>query len=312
MTFIFFKSPRGALGKGPPWIKISKQYIIMIVHKTIIFNNHNIDAIVDTHMNIWFNAKEIAESLDYSRPKKVIMENIQLFEKKQLKQLTKNTYGRQPHSIYINESGLYSLILKSRKPSAKKFKKWITSEVIPSLRQNGYYEMKQKNKSILSELNKKINALKKSNETLQCDLKKEKYPNGAVVYAIEYVGNDTKQYRIGMSTDFNKRKKQYNTHLPNNAKVVILKKTNHACKFEYCLKSQLYDFRIKNRKDFYKCSLKQLKKAFTNCELSISSNTVQKGGERILEDLQHKTTQYRDSIKKLRVNFNKFNLLEAS
>ena len=73
----------------------------MIVHKTIVFNNHNIDAIVDTHMNIWFNAKEIAESLDYSRPKKVIMENIQLFEKKQLKQLTKNTYGKQPHSIYM-------------------------------------------------------------------------------------------------------------------------------------------------------------------------------------------------------------------
>ena len=172
--------------------------------------------------------------------------------------------------------------------------------------------MKQKNKSILSELNKKLNALEKSNETLQCDLKKEKYPKGAVVYAVEYIVNETKQYRIGMSTDFNKKKKQYNTHLPNNAKVVILKKTNHACKFEYCLKSQLYDFRIKNRKDFYKCSLKQLKKAFTNCELSISSNTVQKGGERILKDLQHKTTQYRDSIKKIRVNFNKFNFLEAS
>ena len=277
----------------------------MMVHKTIVFNNHNIDAIVDTHMNIWFNAKDIAESLDYSRPKKVIMENIQLFEKKQLKQLTIDTNGKQPHSIYINESGLYSLILTSRKPYAKTFKKWITSEVIPSLRQNGYNEMKQKNKSILSDLNGKIKALKKSNETLQCDLKKEKYPKGAVVYAIEYVVDDTKQYRIGMSTDFNKRKKQYNTHLPNNAKVVILKKTKHACKFEYCLKSQLYDFRIKNRKDFYKCSLKELKKAFSNCEISISSKTVQSGGEHILEDLLHKKIQNSENLKKIRVNFNR-------
>ena len=283
----------------------------MIVHKTIVFNIHNIDTILDTHMNIWFNAKEIAESLGYSRPKKVIMENIQSFEKKQLKQLTNDTSGRQPHSIYINESGLYSLILNSRKPSAKKFKKWITSEVIPIIRKNGYYEIKQKNKSLLTDLNKKINALKKSNETLQCDLKKEKYPNGAVVYAIEYIVNDTKQYRIGMSTDFNKRKKQYNTHLPNNAKVAVLKKTQHACKFEYCLKSQLYDFRIKNRKDFYKCTLKQLKTAFANCESSCgdegeSSNDVQTGGEHILEDLQYQKIQYHEALEKIKLNFSRF------
>lgn len=286
----------------------------MIIHRTIVFNNRNIDTIIDTHMNIWFNAKEIAESLDYSRPKKVIMENIESFEKKQLKHLTNETNGKQPHSIYINESGLYNLILNSRKPLAKKFKKWITSEVIPSLRKNGYYEMKQKNISILSVLNKKIKALKKSNETLQCDLKKEKYPKGAVVYAIEYIDKDIKKYRIGISTDFNKRKKQYNTHLPNNAKVVILKKTNHACKFEYCLKSQLYDFRVKNRKDFYQCSLKQLKKAFLFCESSCndiqSFNNVQKGGELLIEELIHKKRQCEDNVKKLKVKYFQVTLLD--
>ena len=51
----------------------------MMVHKTIVFNNHNIDAIVDTRMNIWFNAKDIAESLDYSRPKKVIIVGLPAF-----------------------------------------------------------------------------------------------------------------------------------------------------------------------------------------------------------------------------------------
>jgi prophage antirepressor-like protein len=49
--------------------------------------------------------------------------------------------GRAP--LIINESGLYSLILKSRKPEAKRFKKWVTSEVLPSIRKDGMYMTKQ-------------------------------------------------------------------------------------------------------------------------------------------------------------------------
>lgn len=292
----------------------------MFYSQKISFENKDVHTIIDDSMIIWFHANQIAESIGYVRTKKVIMEKVSKYEKKQLSKLLSKSERSllhqyiHPQTVYLNESGLYTLLLTSRKSSAKKFKKWLTTEVIPSLRQNGYYEMKQKNKTILSDLNKKISALKKSNETLQCDLKKEKYPKGAVVYAIEYIVKDIKQYRIGMSTDFNKRKKQYNTHLPNNAKVVILKKTNHACKFEYCLKSQLYDFRVKNRKDFYQCTLKQLKKAFLFCESSCndvkSFNNVQKGGELLIEELLNKKTQYQDNVKRLKVQYIQTTLLD--
>ena len=288
----------------------------MFYSQIIHFENSDVHTIIDDNMIIWFNANQIAESLGYVRTKKVIMDKVSKYEKKQLNKIllkgNRSLLSKyiHPQTVYLNESGLYTLLLTSRKPSAKKFKKWVTSDVIPSIRKTGYYEMTEKSKTVLSDLNKKISVLKKSNETLQCDLKKEKYPKGAVVYAIEYVVKDTKQYRIGMSTDFNKRKKQYNTHLPNNAKVVILKKTSHACKFEYCLKSQLYDFRLKNRKDFYKCTLKQLKKAFMFCESSCGeaelSNTVQTGGEHIIKDLIQQKIQYYEALKKLKVNYNRF------
>jgi prophage antirepressor-like protein len=55
--------------------------------------------------------------------------------------LTRKTYssGQNRNMLFVNESGLYSLILKSRKPQAKQFKKWITAEVLPSIRKHGAY-----------------------------------------------------------------------------------------------------------------------------------------------------------------------------
>jgi prophage antirepressor-like protein len=52
---------------------------------------------------------------------------------------TVNTPGGVQEMVVVNESGLYALIFKSRKPEAKKFKKWVTSEVLPAIRKNGFY-----------------------------------------------------------------------------------------------------------------------------------------------------------------------------
>lgn len=58
-----------------------------------------------------------------------------------------DSMGRKQYPLYINESGLYALIINSNLPSAKKFKHWVTSEVIPSLRKNGGYIVGQENMS---------------------------------------------------------------------------------------------------------------------------------------------------------------------
>jgi len=93
----------------------------------------------------WFNGKDIATILGYSNAKKAVMVHIDDEDKLTLKQLnqggTQNgtPFNSQPNSVWINESGLYSLIFSSKLESAKKFKRWVTSEVLPSIRKKGQY-----------------------------------------------------------------------------------------------------------------------------------------------------------------------------
>ena len=80
----------------------------------------------------WFVAKDVCDILELSNPS-VALKNLDEDER------TKFNLGRQGNTNLINESGLYALIVRSRKPEAKKFRKWITSEVLPSIRKHGVY-----------------------------------------------------------------------------------------------------------------------------------------------------------------------------
>lgn len=84
----------------------------------------------------WMVGKDVAEILGYSNPRDAIKKHVDDEDKGVAKCDTLG--GAQDLSI-INESGLYSLILSSKLPTAKKFKRWVTSEVLPSIRRNGYY-----------------------------------------------------------------------------------------------------------------------------------------------------------------------------
>ena len=86
----------------------------------------------------WFVASDVSSVLDY-RSANDMTRNLDDEEKDT--QTVRTLGGEQLVSI-INESGLYSAILKSRKPEAKAFKKWVTSEVLPSIRKQGKYEVK--------------------------------------------------------------------------------------------------------------------------------------------------------------------------
>lgn len=88
----------------------------------------------------WFIGKEIAEILGYSNTRDAIALHIDDEDKRliQRSQIPTLEIPNRGMSI-INESGLYSLILSSKLPEAKKFKRWITSEVIPSIRKHGAY-----------------------------------------------------------------------------------------------------------------------------------------------------------------------------
>lgn len=83
----------------------------------------------------WFVAKDVCEVLE-------IQNTTQAMSRLDEEERSIFNIGRQGMTNIINESGLYSLILTSRKPEAKAFKKWVTSEVLPSIRKQGKYEVK--------------------------------------------------------------------------------------------------------------------------------------------------------------------------
>lgn len=84
----------------------------------------------------WFVGKDVAQVLGYKEPTKAVRERVDADDKGVSKL---DTPGGTQEMTIINESGLYSLILSSKLPSAKEFKRWVTSEVLPSIRKHGAY-----------------------------------------------------------------------------------------------------------------------------------------------------------------------------
>ena len=126
---------------------------------------------IDKQQIIWFRGKDVAEILGYSNTKKAVLTHVDIEDKKQLftyhtsgpkmgpvgsntsgpkmGPVGSNTSGPKMGPVassgsmctYINESGFYSLVLSSKLETAKKFKRWITSEVLPSIRKYGQYKL---------------------------------------------------------------------------------------------------------------------------------------------------------------------------
>lgn len=99
---------------------------------------------------IWFVGKDVAETLGYSDLNKAIAMHVD-DEDKKLNDKTSLSFGQRGATL-INESGLYSLILSSKQPNAKKFKRWVTSEVLPTIRQTGGYQLAPKDPMQVLEL----------------------------------------------------------------------------------------------------------------------------------------------------------------
>lgn len=94
----------------------------------------------------WFVGKDVAEKLGYSKARKAIADHVDEEDKKHSYGVTiRDSTGREQKPTVINESGIYSLVLGSKLPAANKFKHWITSEVIPSIRMNGGHITGQEN-----------------------------------------------------------------------------------------------------------------------------------------------------------------------
>lgn len=107
-----------------------------------VFNNPEFGEVraVEFGNNVWFVGKDVALILGYSNPNEALADHVDEEDKLNSKTLSSFPLELgQRGGWLINESGLYSLVLSSKLPSAKKFKRWVTSEVIPSIRKHGTY-----------------------------------------------------------------------------------------------------------------------------------------------------------------------------
>ena len=117
-------------------------------NELMVFQNQEFGEVrsVMIDSDIWFLGKDVASILEYSNTAKAIRDHVDGEDK-----LTKRIVlsGQNREAIFINESGLYSLILSSKLPNAKKFKKWVTGEVLPSIRKHGAYLTPDKVEEVL-------------------------------------------------------------------------------------------------------------------------------------------------------------------
>lgn len=122
----------------------------------------------------YFVGKDVAEILGYSNTRKALADHVD--EEDKMDGVTiRDSIGREQNPVCINESGLYSLILSSKMPNAKRFKRWVTSEVLPTIRKHGLYAMDE----VLANPDILINAL------LELKAEREKSANLQAVVAVQ-------------------------------------------------------------------------------------------------------------------------------
>lgn len=126
-------------------------------NKIKIFDNEEFGKVrtLEIDNEPWFVGKDIASVLQYERTTKAVVDHVDEEDRKMIDGKTQSQIGLelgQRGGWLINESGLYSLILSSKLPTAKKFKHWVTSEVLPSIRKTGSYNLPQDYLSALKAL----------------------------------------------------------------------------------------------------------------------------------------------------------------
>ena len=121
------------------------RYSMSIIEKVFHYEENEI-TVIKCRDEIWFKGKDIAKALGYEKTRNAILKHVDDDDKSILEDLRRGPQigvpfkNEQGGSIFINESGLYSLIFGSSLESAKNFKRWVTKDVLPSIRKTGRYD----------------------------------------------------------------------------------------------------------------------------------------------------------------------------
>ena len=101
------------------------------------FEAHAVRVQVDELGQPWFNASDVCAALDFGNPRQALESHVDADDVQKLD--TIDSLGRTQRANHVNESGLYALIIGSTKDTAKRFKRWVTHDVLPTIRKTGGY-----------------------------------------------------------------------------------------------------------------------------------------------------------------------------
>ena len=116
-----------------------------IIEKVFPYEENEI-SVIKCRDEIWFRGKDIAKALGYEKTRNAILKHVEDEDKSSLEDIRRGPQigapikNKQGSAIFINELGLCSLIFGSRLESARNFKRWLTKDVLPSIRKTGRYD----------------------------------------------------------------------------------------------------------------------------------------------------------------------------
>ena len=159
-----------------------------------IFENPEFGKVRSVNVNgePWLVGKDVAEALGYERGTKAITDHVDEEDKDVIP--VRDSIGRMQNTPIINESGVYALVFSSKLPKAKEFKRWVTSEVLPSIRKHGAYMTKPTIEQIITSpdfLIKLATELKNEKEARQEAEAKVKEQAPKVLFADTVSGSQT-------------------------------------------------------------------------------------------------------------------------
>ena len=235
----------------------------------LVFNNQKIDAVLDKNNEIWFKGKDVAFILDYKDTDQVIRKNIEEDDKKSLEEmgpvLGTGLSHNDKNTIYINELGLYDLILSSKKEEAKKFRKWITHEILPSIRKHGEYKLRKEFEEKLSLKDKEYNDLINKNSLVTDMMIKRGNIHFNQIFYIATTKKYTREniFKIGGVEHTGLLKSRFQTYNTERPKLdsfycVAVFRCHDYKLVEHFISSFLFNFRLPNKKELFRFNLYDL------------------------------------------------------
>lgn len=228
-----------------------------LLNDRMFLNQYNI-RITGTPDDPWFCGKDVAIILGYKNANQAIRKNVRDKHRKSFSEIrgvwkTPLSYN-QANLVYINEAGLYTLILRSKLPIAYEFQDWVTEEVLPSIRKTGQYQINEK----ILQLENELTISKRSNLLLSNYVQnvKERTREQCVYIATTRQYASENIFKIGGCSSYNLLKKRlatYNTGRPVEDLLYYTKlfKCHNYKHVENRVKEILCDYRNKKDKEMY-------------------------------------------------------------